>query len=73
MGKSALFVVGGILTMAALVQLAVGGAWFVRGAGIVDTFEKSAGLVLLSGLALCLPPLALAFRDALREARKGRR
>lgn len=71
--KTLLFLVGGILVTAALVELSVGGPWFVRGATALETFEKSAGLVLLFGLALCIPPLALAFRDAYREARKGRR
>lgn len=70
MGKSVLFVFGGLLVVAALVELAVGGPWFVRGETLSQTFEKSAGLVLLFGLALCLPPLAFAFRDALKEARK---
>lgn len=72
MGKTLLVVAGGLLTLAALVQLSVGGPWFVRGDGPLDTFEKSAGLVLLVGLLLAVPPMALAFRDAVREARKGR-
>lgn len=60
MGKSLLLIVGGILTVAALVDLSVIG-WNTR-----------AVLVLLAGLALALPPLALAFRDAVKEAKKGR-
>lgn len=72
MGKSILFVIGGILVLAALVDLRVGEPWFEGGEGPLDTFERSAGLVLLAGLAIALPPLVLAFRDALREARKGR-
>lgn len=72
-GKTLLFVVGGLLVVAALVELAVGGPWFVRGETATETFEKSAGLVLLAGLLLAIPPLAFAFRDAWREARKGRR
>ena len=71
-GKTLLFVLGGILTLAALVELAVGGPVFVRGDGIMETFERSAGLVLLAGLALAVPPLWLAFRDAVRAARQGR-
>ena len=60
MGKSVLLVLGGILVVAALVDIAVIG-WNLR-----------ATLVLLVGLVLSVPPLAFAFRDALREARKGR-
>ena len=59
MGKSVVFVLGGILTVAALVDLVVAGPnW--RAAG-----------VLALGLALCIPPLAFAFRDAVRAARSG--
>jgi hypothetical protein len=71
-GKSILLVLGGILVLAALVDLAVGEPAFRRGEGALATFEQSPALVLLLGLALALPPLGLAFRDALREARKGR-
>lgn len=60
MGKSALLVVGGILVVAALVDLVVVG-WNLR-----------ATLVLLLGLALAVPPLAFAFLDALKQAKKGR-
>lgn len=61
MGKSVLFVLGGVLMLAGLVDL------------VVDGFSLLALGILLLGLALGVPPLALAFRDALREARKGRR
>lgn len=71
-GKSILFIVGGILVLAALLDLSVGEPWLQRGDGLLATFEKSPGLVLLAGLAIALPPLAFAFRDAVREARKGR-
>lgn len=60
MGKSVLLVVGGILVVAALVDLVVVG-WNLR-----------ATLVLLLGLALAVPPLAFAFLDALKQAKKGR-
>ena len=60
MGKSVLLVIGAILVVAGLVDLAVIG-WNTR-----------AALVLLVGLALSVPPLGFAFRDALREAKKGR-
>lgn len=60
MGKSVVLIIGGILTVAALVDIVVIG-WNLR-----------ATLVLLVGLALAVPPLAFAFRDALREAKKGR-
>jgi hypothetical protein len=56
-GKSLLFVLGGIVAVAALVQLVVSGP------------EWEAALYLLVGLALMVPPLALAFRDAVRNAR----
>ena len=59
-GKSILLVVGGILVVAALVELFVGG------------FSLLALGVLAMGLALAVPPLAFAWLDALREARKGR-
>ena len=59
-GKSILVVVGGILLTAALVDLSVTG------------FNTTAVLVLVVGALLALPPIALAFRDALREARAGR-
>jgi len=60
MGKSVLAVIGAILVVAALVDLVVAG-WSLRTAA-----------VLAVGLAMCVPPVAFAFRDALREARKGR-
>lgn len=60
MGKSVLMVVGGILVLGGLVDIIVlRGSW--RGLG-----------ALVVGLLLCVPPLALAFRDAVGEARKGR-
>lgn len=60
MGKTLLLVVGGVLLAAALVELIVGGfSWLALG-------------ILALGLALAVPPLAFAFRDAVREARKGR-
>lgn len=59
-GKSILLVVGGILVVAALVELFVGG------------FSLLVLGVLAMGLALAVPPLAFAWLDALREARKGR-
>lgn len=61
MGKSALFVLGGILIAAGLVDL------------VVDGFTWLAGGVLALGLLLAVPPLAFSFRDAYREARKGHR
>lgn len=60
LGKTVLLVIGGILVVAALVELVVGG-WSAR-----------AGLVLLLGLLCVAPPLGFAFRDAVREARKGK-
>lgn len=60
MGKSILLILGGILTVAALVDLAVVGP------------NARALLVLAVGLLLAVPPLAFAFRDSLREAHKGR-
>lgn len=59
-GKTLLLVGGGILVVAALVELVVGGP------------SALALGVLAAGLLLAVPPLALAFRDAVREARKGR-
>lgn len=59
MGKSVLLVVGGILVVAGLVDLVVAG-WNLR-----------AGIVLLVGLALAVPPLAFAFRDAVAATRRG--
>jgi hypothetical protein len=58
-GKSALFVIGGVLAISAIVQLNVSG------------WEGRAALYLVVGLAMMLPPLALAFRDAVRQAHKG--
>lgn len=60
LGKSFLVIVGAILVIAALVDLSVAG-WSWRATG-----------ALLVGLALAAPPMVFAFRDALREARKGR-
>ena len=59
-GKSILVILGGILGVAALVDLAVSGP------------NQRAFLVLAVGTLLGVPPLALAFRDAVREAKKGR-
>lgn len=59
MGKSVLLVVGGILVVAGLVDLVVAG-WNLR-----------ASVVLLVGLALAVPPLAFAFRDAVRATKGG--
>jgi hypothetical protein len=58
-GKSLVFVLGGVMVVSALVELGVAG-WSLR-----------AGAFLAAGLALCGTPLALAFRDAVRAARKG--
>ena len=60
MGKSVLVIVGGILVAGGLVELVVAGPTR-RGLG-----------ALAVGLLLCVPPMALAFRDAVREAKKGR-
>jgi hypothetical protein len=60
MGKSLLVLVGVVLVVGGLVELVVAG-WTVRGIG-----------ALLVGLVLCVPPMTLAFRDAVREARQGR-
>ncbi len=60
MGKSVLVIVGGILVAGGLVELAVAGPTR-RGLG-----------ALAAGLLLSVPPMAFAFRDAVREARKGR-
>ncbi len=60
LGKSFVLIIGAILVVAGLVDLVVVG-WNGR-----------AALVLAAGLALAVPPLAFAYRDALREARKGR-
>lgn len=60
MGKSILVIVGGILFVGGLVDL------------VVDGYSHLAAGVLLLGLLIAVPPVALAFRDALREARKGR-
>lgn len=59
-GKTLLLIVGGVLTVAALVEL------------IVDGYSHVAAIVLAAGLALAVPPVGFAFRDAVREARKGR-
>lgn len=60
MGKSFLMVVGGILVLGGLVDIIV-----LRG-------SLRGVLALAAGLLLAVPPLAFAFRDAVREARKGR-
>lgn len=60
MGKTLVLIVGSVLVVAALVDL------------VVDGWSWGTVSVLLVGLALAVPPIALAFRDALREARKGR-
>ena len=60
MGKSLLLILGGLMVVAGLVDLVVVG------------FNLRAGLVLAAGLLLAVPPLAFAFRDAVRDARKGR-
>ena len=58
--KSIFVIIGGILFVAALVDLVVGGfTWLTLG-------------VLVLGLALWVPPMAFAYRDAVREAKKGR-
>ena len=59
-GKTLLLVIGGVLTVAALVEL------------VVDGYSHVGAIVLAVGLALAVPPLAFAFRDAVGEARKGR-
>lgn len=60
MGKSVLLILGGILFVAGLVDL------------VVDGYSHLAATVLVVGLLLAVPPMAFAFRDAMREARKGR-
>lgn len=57
-GKSLLLVIGGIVALAAIVELKVGGP------------SLRALAYLLVGLALALPPLVLAFRDAARSKRR---
>lgn len=69
MGKSVVFLVGLVLVMAALVDLAVGGSFYRGGENLEETLKASPGLVLLIGLALAVPPLAFAFRDAVRAGR----
>lgn len=60
MGKSVVFVVGGVLVMAGAVDLAVDGpGWLAAG-------------VLLVGLLFTVPFLYFAFRDAVRDARSRR-
>lgn len=59
MGKTLLLVVGGVVAVAALVDLVVAGWTLVAAA------------YLLAGLLLCIPPIAFAFRDAVRAARRG--
>lgn len=59
-GKTLLVIVGGILFVAGLVDLVVIGPT-LQGTG-----------VLFLGLALAGPPIAFAFRDAVKEAKKGR-
>ena len=60
MGKSLLVILGGVLLTAGLVDL------------VVDGYSHLSAGILTLGLLLAVPPMALAFRDALREARKGR-
>ena len=60
MGKSLLVMIGVVLVAGGLVELVVAGLTR-RGIG-----------ALLVGLLLCVPPMAFAFRDALREAKQGR-
>lgn len=57
MGKSVLVILGGILVAGGLVELVVAGST-----------RKGWG-ALLVGLLLCVPPMAFAFRDALRGGR----
>lgn len=59
-GKSVLVIVGCIVTIAATVDLVVGG-------------PRLRDLAyLLVGLLLVVPPVALAFRDAVRHGRQAR-
>jgi hypothetical protein len=58
--KSIVLVLGGLMAVSATVELVVGGV----GARAVA--------FLLVGLALAVPPLGLAFRDAVRHARRQR-
>lgn len=58
--KTLAMVFGGILVLAALVDL------------VVDGFSWETAGVLAIGLAVAIPPLAFAFRDAVGEAKKGR-
>jgi hypothetical protein len=58
-GKSLAFVLGGIMVVSSVVELGVGG-WSLRAAGFLG-----------AGLLLCGVPLLLAFRDAVRAARRG--
>lgn len=58
-GKSILLVIGGILAVAALVELSVGG-WSVKAAAY-----------LVVGLVLVGYPLGTAFRDAIRRPSQG--
>ena len=57
-GKSILLALGGLIAVAAIVELKVGGP-------SARAFEY-----LLVGLALAVPPLAFAFRDAVRAGRR---
>src|SRR5438094_160183 len=57
-GKSILLALGGLIAVAATVELVVGGP-------SARAFEY-----LLVGLALAVPPLAFAFRDAVRAGRR---
>jgi hypothetical protein len=58
-GKSLVFVLGGVMVVSSVVELGVGG-WSLRAGGF-----------LVGGLLLCGVPLLLAFRDAVRATRRG--
>ena len=60
MGKTVLTIIGGILALAGTVDLAVDGP------------SRENLIALVIGLALAVPPMAFAFRDAVREAKQGR-
>jgi len=59
-GKSVLVIVGGLLVVASTVDLLVAGPR-------LRDFAS-----LLVGLLLCVPPLALAFADAVKHGRRAR-
>lgn len=58
-GKSLVFVLGGVMVVSSIVELGVAG-WSLRAAGFLG-----------AGLLLCGVPLVIAFRDAARAARRG--